>query len=638
MKIIKIVAVSIIGLIVVVFIGAFIFIKTIDVNKYIPQITQQISKAINRPVTINHLGLDLSLTKGLSLSLQGLAIKDDPNFSSTDFLDVKEASLGLDIMPLILQREIHITNIVITSPQISVVRSSDGKINAQTMTPEPAASTSTPSAPAPSSAASSSNPVAALPALLVKSIVVENAQVSFEDKNTQMPLHVVLSEIDAKIDDFSLTKSFNFAVHANVWGKNQKNVQVTGACTLDLAQNGAHVSNLKITSDLSQWDWAKVKTVTTILQNVPVWPQEVKGQVNIDVPQLDASAKGLGKLSMHASLSDGYVQLKELLNPIKNINIQMDSDLNDLNLKSLKANAGSGEINAEAHVRGLLTTQAFDAQLETKGINIDELLDESSWPAVLKGALNSQFSISGQTFAPETMMSSLKGDGSFAMTNAKIEKLNILQTVLGKLNFIPGLSNQIEAAMDSTLKDKLNTDTTILDKAEGKIKIQDKVVSIENGDIESKLFMINAQGKVGFDMTTDIAVAMYLASDVSAALIKSARPLQGLLDDQQRLYIPGKVSGKIPSVGYMPDINYISKKALTAEGSEQINKQLDKVFKKNPEVGNLINSFLGGGQKEDTTTTNSETNQTNQTNQTQDQNSADQAKKAVNNLLNKFLH
>jgi hypothetical protein len=634
MKTIKIIVISLLGLVVVVFIGALIFIKTLDVNKYLPQITQQISHAINRPVTIDHLDLGLSLTRGLSLGLKDLTIKDDVNFSSKDFLSIKEASLGLDLMPLLLQRQVHITKVVISYPHIAIIRSSEGKINAQTMVPEqPVVASSGASSPANPPAESQANSVT-LPEVSIKSILIEHGDVSFEDKNAQMPLHVGINDIDAQINNFSLTEAFDFVVHVNAWGKSQKNIDVTGNCALDLSNNAAHITHLKITSDLSQWDWAQVKTITPMLANLPVWPQEIKGKFLTEIPELKASAKGLDKLSLNATLSDGYVKLKELLNPIKDINIQVDSDLTNANLKSLKAIAGAGEINAQGHVQGLLApAPTYDFQFEVKGVNIDELLDESAWPAVLKGAATGQLSGSGESFQPDAMMKALKADGSFSLANAKIEKLNILQTILGKLSMIPGLADQVEAALSSTIKDKLNSDTTILDKAEARIKVADKVIAIESADIESKVFSINAQGTVGLDMITAIDLKFYLASDLSAALIKSAKPLSGLLDDQQRLYIPGKITGKVPSVGYQPDMSYISKKAITAEGADQLNKQLNKVFKKNPEVGNLLNGLLGG-QKQDNSTTNSET----QSNTEQQQNQqGDSTKKLINNVFDKFL-
>jgi hypothetical protein len=637
MKVLKIVFVSILGLFVVIFLGLFIFLKTFDVNKYLPQITQQIGQSINRTVSINHVDLGLSLAKGLTLNLKDLVIKDDEKFSKNDFLTVKSVYLGLDIMPLVLQRQVHVTSVVVSFPSISIVRSAEGQINAQTMVPSDSTSKplQTQTAEAPKVEVKQAAPAASsLPDVSIKSILIENGVVLFEDKNPQMPIKINIDNIEVKVNDFSLTKSFPFTAHLDVLAKGQKNIDIAGRCVLDLSKNAVSVTDLNIKSDLSQLDLSKVKSVTTILQSLPVWPQEVKGNLLIEIPQLNASSTGLDKLSLKMTLDQGYVKLKELLNPIKDININVSSDLKDLILNSFQASAGGGQIAGKANIHDLLTAQTYDFQLETKGINIDELLDESSWPAILKAGFICQLSGSGTSFAPEPMMKNLKADGSFSLTNAKIEKLNILEVILSKLNVIPGLGNVIESALSSSLKDKLNSDTTVLDKAEGKIKVQDKVISLENADIESKLFTINAQGQVGFDLVTDLSVKTYLASDISADLTKSARPLKGLLDDRGRLYIPGKVTGKAPSVGYSPEIDYISKKVLTEEGTEQINKQLDKVLQKNPQIRGILNSVLGGGQQADQTTTNSEAQPTD----TQDQNQGDSTKKFLNNALKNILH
>src|SRR5258708_6965425 len=104
-----------------------------------------------------------------------------------------------------------------------------------------------------------------------------------------MPLNILVKNIDTKINNFSLTAPFDFTVSVNVFAKAEKNVNISGHCTLDLNKMTAYMSDLKIDTDLSQWDLAQVKNVTSLLQNVPVWPQEVKGQVLVQIPQLVAS-------------------------------------------------------------------------------------------------------------------------------------------------------------------------------------------------------------------------------------------------------------------------------------------------------------------------------------------------------------
>ncbi len=596
MKILKFILFAFLALIILAFLGVFIFIKTFDVNKYLPQITQQIGNTINRKVSIGHAELGFDLIKGLSLQLKDMTISDDPQFSSRNFLELQTAYVGLDVMAMVQKRQIDVTRVVLTSPKISVVRLQNGTLNVQTMTP-PASQPSDPGAANTSAASRPASPSAmALPAIFIKSIAVEGAQVSFEDQNAQMPLHLTISDGVITIDNFSLHEPFDFRVSVNAWGQKQNNITISGHCSLDLAKTSAHISAFQIKTDLSQWDWNKVKAITPALSSLPI-AQDLKGDITIDIPQLNASAKGLDELSLQ-----------------------------------ITSHVAEGTLDAKADIHGLSVLPSYTFELQTKSVKLEELIDQSKVPVELKGQADIQFSGSGESFDPQVMLQNIKGEGQMSLKNGEVDKLNILKTILDKLNFIPGLGgllqNAVETSLPSNIKSELDTDTTVLDKAQGKIKVENKTISIQDADVESKLFSITAQGTVDFDLNTDVDVKTYLAQDLSAALTKAAKPLQGLLDEQSRIYIPGKVSGKVPSVNYKPQMDYITKKTAIAEGSQQ----LQKLLSKNPGVGNILNAVLGSGQSQSGTSSDNATDQT-----TNSQSQENSSQKVINGVLNSIF-
>ncbi|MDE2222985.1 MAG: AsmA family protein [Candidatus Omnitrophica bacterium] len=594
MKVLKNILIGLLVLVLLAVAGLFIFLKTFNINAYLPQITRQIGQIINRKVTIGHADLDLGLD-GVSLDLKNITVSDDPQFSRNNFLELQEAQARLDVMAALLKRQINVTKIVLASPRISVIRLPDGRLNVQTMAPAAPAQEAKPAGGAKAAASHvASDQAMALPAVTIGSIAVSHAQLVFEDQNPQMPLSIVIPDVEIAVNHFSLSAPFTFIVSANAWGRKQNNISVSGQCHLDLAASAAEMSGLQIKSDLSQWDWNKVREISPVLGKLPVWPQEIRGDVTVDIPKLNASPKGLQGLSLQISLNEGYVKLKELLNPLEHITLRAESDLNDLSVKQLQVQVKQGTINLKGDVHGLMSTPTYTFQLDTKSVKVQDLIDQSKAPAVVEGEVDAQFTGSGESFDPQAMLQNFKGDGQFSLNNGKIEKLNILKTILGKLDFIPGLGdilqNALEGAMPSNIKDELDTDTTVLDKAEGKVKIANKVITVSEGQVSSKLFAIEMQGTVDFDLNTSMDIKTYLGQDISAALTHAAPPLQGLLDDQGRIYIPGKVSGKVPSVKYLPQAGYVTKKAAIAEGAQQ----LQKVIGNNPAIGNLLNSFLGG--------------------------------------------
>ena len=112
--------------------------------------------------------------------------------------------------------------------------------------------------------------------------------------------------------------------------------------------------------------------------------------------------------------------------------------------------------------------------------------------------------------------------------------------------------------------------------------------------VQSPLFEAGIKGTAGFDGTVRMDVSFYAAKDVSQEITRSITPLQGILDQDGRLYIPGKLTGQAPKIRYIPDAGYLAKKIVTSEGIKQIGNQLEKVLDKNPQVKEILNNVLNG--------------------------------------------
>jgi AsmA protein len=98
----------------------------IPVNQFRPTIEQKASAALGRNVQVGTL--HLSLFSG-SLAADNLSIGDDPKFNSSEFLTAKSVKVGVELMPLILSKDLRITNISIDSPQVILLRNPAGQWN-----------------------------------------------------------------------------------------------------------------------------------------------------------------------------------------------------------------------------------------------------------------------------------------------------------------------------------------------------------------------------------------------------------------------------------------------------------------------------------------------------------------------------
>ena len=98
----------------------------IDANRFKPALETDLTSALGRPVQIGNI--KLSIWSG-SVAVDNVSIADDPAFSSQPFLTATQLKAGVELMPLIFSKELHVLSFTIANPQVSLVRSASGTWN-----------------------------------------------------------------------------------------------------------------------------------------------------------------------------------------------------------------------------------------------------------------------------------------------------------------------------------------------------------------------------------------------------------------------------------------------------------------------------------------------------------------------------
>jgi AsmA protein len=98
----------------------------IDANQFRPMLESEISGALGRAVKVGDL--KLSLLSG-GVAADDISIADDPAFSRSPFVHAKSLQVGVELGPLIFSRAVHITQIGLEQPEITLIRSDSGNWN-----------------------------------------------------------------------------------------------------------------------------------------------------------------------------------------------------------------------------------------------------------------------------------------------------------------------------------------------------------------------------------------------------------------------------------------------------------------------------------------------------------------------------
>jgi AsmA protein len=193
-------AAVVVGLLVIMVAGAAAFL---DVNQFRPMLEQQIKSAVGRDVTIGRI--KLALLSG-SVAVENVSIADDPAFSATPFVTARSLRVGVELMPLIVSRSLHVESFVLEEPNVSLIRSTSGTWNFSSLG---AAASKSPS----TSSSSASAPMG----VLIRKLAISRGTVTVATRGSKIPPRVYRDvSLDAR--DLSYTTEFPFEMRAKTPG------------------------------------------------------------------------------------------------------------------------------------------------------------------------------------------------------------------------------------------------------------------------------------------------------------------------------------------------------------------------------------------------------------------------------------
>ena len=376
----------------------------VDANTFRPMIEGRLSVALSRKVTLGALGL--SVMTG-SLVADDLAIAEDPKFGQTPFLTAKRLRIGVQMKPLIFDRQLIVQSFEVDAPQIHLVRAEDSTWNFSTL----------------SHGAGSLNTTqpATLPDLPVGLITVKDGNARIE----MLPLRrnvQVYDHLDVRLEHFSLAKAFPFTVSASLPGEGK--VTVSGIVGPINPQDAAATA---------------FDAQLTIKHLEPVAAGYIDPASGISmIAGLDAHIVSDG---MNVA-SDGKIHAEHLIllkggkaapHPL-DVNYQIDHSLkgNSGQVSDLALQTGAVAIHIKGTYQLSANVPVFDLKLLAQSVPIDGL--QALMPAVgvklpngavLKGGtLSANFAIKGS--AEDNVIA-----GSYEIKNTQLVGYNLGSKIVG---------------------------------------------------------------------------------------------------------------------------------------------------------------------------------------------------------------
>lgn len=584
MKTLKVVLIALVVIVASLVVALFIFLKTVDLNRYLPPITEQVTKATGREIKIGNAGLDFSFFRGVSLDLKDIVMSDDTQFSDKPFLNVGRLTLGVDL-GAILGGKIVVTEIAVEALRLNIIHDKDGRINVASI------GAVTGKGGTPSKSGTSPSSAVALPVLLVKNFHVDGAGVSYVDQMFAPTLAVPVNKIDILVKNFSLTDFFDVSLKASAFSSEQ-DIVINGRVGLDPATLGAKIEEMKVDMDLGKVAMDSLTTALPML--APAGLQEMKGVLSLNIGNTLLNPAGLKSLRASASMANGRVVVKAFPVPVEKISLSVDGDEQELSIKDLSCSISSGTIHAQGTVKNYLVKPVVTISGTAQGIEARGISDAYKLPVKANGKVTGEFQAGFSGMTPQEIVGSLDGELKASMKDGSLEGLNLLQAGLANIPMLPGLLTSVQSSLPPETQSDLQKGITLINSCETVAKSKGGVVTLEKAELVTRDVTVSATGTANLLGDADIKADLYIEKALAQALISKVKDLVGISTDDGRLYIPFSVQGPLMKPKVQPDVAYLSKKLLMERGKDQ----LQKVLEKNPQAQGLLNAIFGGSSQE----------------------------------------
>ncbi|MGA3223839.1 MAG: DUF748 domain-containing protein [Acidobacteriaceae bacterium] len=185
----------------------------LNADSFRTRIETTLTKSLGRTVTIGKL--ELSVWSG-GLVATNASVADDPAFSNQPFIQADTVKIGVELLPLIFSRALHIRGFSLASPKVQLLRAANGTWNYSTI------GKSTPAA------TQDADTKQAFPDLTVGHVTVENGRFTVgmqpaAGATAGAPVRVY-DQVNLEAKNFGFRNSFPFTVSAHLPGDGTVNL------------------------------------------------------------------------------------------------------------------------------------------------------------------------------------------------------------------------------------------------------------------------------------------------------------------------------------------------------------------------------------------------------------------------------
>ncbi len=559
------------GLLLLVIVGAVVFAMTFDANRYKPQIERLVQEKTGRTLKLQG-PLEAAIWPSLGAKVAGITFSE--HGSEQQFVALDNAHASIALLPL-LHGQVIVDRIRISGLKAQIVKQKDGRFNFSDLL-ESKAESGKPAGEKPAEKGGAGGPVA----FNVAGIDIEKSSIAYRDLASGQEYSV--SDVKISTGRLSENAEGKLQVHMLAKGSNpplEVKLDLATDYKLDLPGQQAALDklSLKLASKSEETTIKGRLGVTKFSPPSYAFDLDID-KLNVDAyfpPEKPAASSSSGEKSAPPAkpAADTPVDLSALKDLNANGKLQIGAlQVRGLKLANVKTEvkAGGGKLEAphsanlyEGTLSGMLGLQAEGrvALRDTlTGIAIGPLLRDAAQQDKLEGKGNLALDVNATGKSVNALKRALAGTAKLDLRDGAIKGIDIA-AILRKARSALG-QQQAQAAATS--------ERTDFSEMSASFNIKNGVAHNDDLDVKAPLFRIGGRGDIDIGNSS-------LDYVTKAAVVGTAKGQGGAEADQlSGITVPVRLSGPFDNMKY--DVNYgaVATDLAKSKAGEKLREKLEE--------------------------------------------------------------
>ena len=530
MKFLKKVCLGIFILLILIVISVIIALKTIDINQYKDKITQYASNQIGREIQVENISYNISFKKGLLIILQDFRVG---NIEETvDYAVISEAvALNVDLLSFLLSREINVNKVKIKKATFKFVTKEDDApvdIQHQGVIKDQSKIKNIPTI----EDVLGQGAINQLYDTQIKEINLYNCKLIIQNQVDGNAEIINVDDIDLNIRNIKINQPINLILKAAIFSENQ-NVNVKS--DIIITEDDYLLNDFRLDTNLGYLSLNRINEVFPLKQFIDI-SRKSSGMLNLRLKEVSISDT-LQKINGKLVVTDGQIKLNQIHQVLDNIDLNVQFNEDEISIEEFFLYLFNGRLANKGEIKNYLASPQFNIQTTFEDLSLAEMLEQYKLPIEFQGRVFGQSSQKGSGQAVDQLIDSLRGNVNVRIEDGKIVDVNLLQLIMKKLEFIPGVTDILDKKLSRHNKERLELKDTHFEKLSFNVKINKNDIIVDELIAQTEEFTFDLTAQFDKKLFGKIQSRLIVSKPLSIDMVASVPELKYLQNKEESIEI-----------------------------------------------------------------------------------------------------